>query len=91
MTQKSQHFILARTKIIAIQKSSIQKRHFFLQGRIEKSVRVDEILIADQQFTPATDLGLENAGVKYTENGILVNSCTCKLPLGIFSCRRKCN
>ena len=65
--------ILARTKIIAIQKSSIQKRVTFLQGRIEKSVRVDEILIADQQL-PATDLGLENAGVKYTENGILVNS-----------------
>ena len=50
--------ILARTKITAIQKSSIQKRVTFLQGRIEKSVRVDEIIIADQQL-PATDLGLE--------------------------------
>ena len=65
--------VLTYTKVISIQKSSIQKRITFLQGQVEKSVRVDEILIADQQI-PATDLGLENAGVKYTRKGVSVDS-----------------
>lgn len=64
--------VLTYTKVISIQKSSIQKRITFLQGQVEKSVRVDEILIADQQI-PATDLGLENAGVKYTRKGVSVD------------------
>ena len=65
--------VLTYTKVISIQKSSIQKRITFLQGQVEKSVRVDEILIANQQI-PATDLGLENAGVKYTRKGVSVDS-----------------
>lgn len=65
--------VLTYTKVISIQKSSIQKRVTFLQSQVEKSVRVDEILIADQQI-PATDLGLENAGVKYTRKGVSVDS-----------------
>ena len=65
--------VLTYTKVISIQKSSIQKRITFLQGQVEKSVRVDEILIADQQI-PATDLGLENAGVTYTRKGVSVDS-----------------
>ena len=65
--------VLTYTKVISIQKSSIQKRVTFLQGQVEKSVRVDEILIATQQI-PATDLGLENAGVKYTRKGVSVDS-----------------
>ena len=60
--------VLTYTKVI-----SIQKRITFLQGQVEKSVRVDEILIANQQI-PATDLGLENAGVKYTRKGVSVDS-----------------
>ena len=64
--------VLTYTKVISIQKSSIQKRITFLQGQVEKSVRVDEILIADQQI-PAIDLGLENAGVKYTRKGVSVD------------------
>ena len=65
--------VLTYTKVISTQKSSIQKRITFLQGQVEKSVRVDEILIADQQI-PMTDLGLENAGVKYTRKGVSVDS-----------------
>lgn len=65
--------VLTYTKVISIQKSSIQKRITFLQGQVEKSVRIDEILIANQQI-PATDLGLENAGVKYTRKGVSVDS-----------------
>lgn len=65
--------VLTYTKVISIQKSSIQKRITFLQGQVEKTVRVDEVLIADQQI-PATDLGLENAGVTYTRKGVSVDS-----------------
>ncbi len=64
--------ILTHAKVIAIQESAIQKRITFIQGRVEKTVRVDEVLIANQRLS-TTDLGLENAGVKYTKNGISVN------------------
>ena len=57
--------ILIQTEVIAVQKSGLQKRVTFVQGRAERSVRVDEILIASER-RPATDLGLENAGIKYT-------------------------
>ena len=64
--------ILTQTKVIALQKEGLQKRVTFIRGHHEQSVRVDEILIADGR-SPATDLGLENAGVKYSANGIEVD------------------
>lgn len=65
--------ILIQTEVIAVQKSGLQKRVTFVQGRAERSVRVDEILIASER-RPATDLGLENAGIKYTAEGISTNA-----------------
>ena len=64
---------LPQTTVIAAQKQGLQKRITFVQGRTERSVRVDEIVIADQRV-PATDIGLENAGVTYDQDGISVNA-----------------
>jgi pyruvate/2-oxoglutarate dehydrogenase complex dihydrolipoamide dehydrogenase (E3) component len=48
------------------------KRVTFERGGVEKSIKVDEILIATGK-TPSVDFGLENATVQYTDKGITVN------------------
>lgn len=65
--------ILTNTKVMSIQKSGLQKRISFLQSGREHSLKIDEILLADSRI-PNTDLGLENAGVKYNQRGIIVDS-----------------
>lgn len=61
--------LLPQTKVIAIHKEGLQKRVTYLAAGNERSVKVDELLIADDR-TPMTDLGLENAGVEYNHLGI---------------------
>lgn len=65
--------ILPKSKVVAVQKDGLQKRVTIAQGKGEKSAKVDEILIAEDR-APMTDLGLENAGVEYNDDGIVVNS-----------------
>jgi Pyruvate/2-oxoglutarate dehydrogenase complex, dihydrolipoamide dehydrogenase (E3) component, and related enzymes len=64
--------VLTSSRVVAIKRDSIHKEVTFLRGGQEKFVKVDEVLIATGK-TPAVDLGLENAGVEYTKNGITVN------------------
>jgi len=64
--------ILTQTKTLAIEKEGLGRRVTFLRGGVQKSVRVDEVLIATGR-TPSVDLGLENASVTYTPGGIAVN------------------
>jgi len=65
--------MLTATKTLAIQKEVSLKRVTLENGGVESTLRVDEILVALKRL-PNTDLGLDNAGVKYTEAGIDVNS-----------------
>jgi len=64
--------ILTQTKTLAVEKEGLGRRVTFLRGGIQKSVRVDEVLIATGR-TPSVDLGLENASVNYTPSGIVVD------------------
>lgn len=64
---------LAHSKVVSVEKSGLQKRIIISRAGTEKSVIVDEILIAIGR-APTVDLGLENAGVKYTANGIKTNN-----------------
>lgn len=64
--------VLTQTKTLAIEKEGLGRRVTFLRGGVEKSVRVDEILIATGRM-PSVDLGLENASVEYTPSGITVD------------------
>lgn len=64
--------ILPSTKVVAVQKESLHKRVTYIKSGSEHSVKVDEIMIADERV-PVTDLGLENAGVKYNHRGISVD------------------
>lgn len=63
---------LTQTRTLSIIKDGLGARVTFLRGGVEKSVRVDEILIATGR-TPSVDLGLENASIQYTPAGIEVN------------------
>ena len=63
---------LTQTRILSVVKDGIGKRVTFSRGSSEKSVRVDEILVATGR-QPLVDIGLENASVAYTPKGIEVN------------------
>lgn len=63
---------LTQTRTLSVIKDGLGYRVTFLRGGVEKSVRVDDVLIATGR-TPRVDLGLENASVNYTPVGIAVN------------------
>jgi len=63
---------LTQTRIVSVMKDGVGKRVTYTRGGVEKSVHVDEILIATGRV-PTVDLGLENASVEYTPKGIEVN------------------
>lgn len=63
---------LTQTRIVSVVKDGVGKRVTFTRGGVEKSVHVDELLIATGRV-PTVDLGLENASVEYTPKGIEVN------------------
>ena len=65
--------ILTQTKVVALQKDGMYKRVTYSRSGTERTVKVDEVLIADDR-APATDLGLENAGVKYNSHGVVVDA-----------------
>jgi dihydrolipoamide dehydrogenase len=64
--------VLTNTKVLRVAKEGLAKRVFFQQGASEKSVKVDEVLIATGKLANI-DIGLENAGVEYTPRGIHTN------------------
>ncbi len=64
--------ILADCKAIALEQDDLSKRVIFQNNHTEKMVRVDCIVLATGS-QPNTDLGLENAKVKYTTSGIKVD------------------
>ena len=63
---------LTQTRVLAVAKDGLAKRVTISRGGVEKSIRVDDILVAAGR-APNVDLGLENATVKYTPKGIAVN------------------
>ena len=63
---------LTHSRVVSIEKDGLAKRVIISRAGTEKSIRVDEILIAAGR-APTVDFGLENAGVKFTAKGIEVN------------------
>ena len=63
---------LTQSRAVSVEKDGISKRVTYVRGGHEKSIRVDEILVAAGRV-PTVDLGLENATVKYTPKGVEVN------------------
>jgi len=63
---------VTHSRVLSVEKDGLQKRVTISRGGTEKSIKVDEVLVAAGR-SPMVDLGLENAGVKFTANGIAVN------------------
>jgi pyruvate/2-oxoglutarate dehydrogenase complex dihydrolipoamide dehydrogenase (E3) component len=63
---------LTQTRVLSVIKDGVGKRITYNRGGSEKSVHVDEVLVATGRV-PTVDLGLENASVAYTPKGIEVN------------------
>lgn len=64
--------VITNSKVVALSQEGNVKRVIFTTGKQEKMVRVDCVVLATGS-EPVTDLGLENAKVKYKNTGILVN------------------
>ena len=64
--------VLTQTRILSVRKDGLGVRVTISRGGAEKSFRVDDILVTTGR-TPTVDIGLENASVKYTPNGIEVD------------------
>ncbi len=63
---------LTHSRVVSVEKDGLLKRVIISRAGVEKSVKVDEILVAAGR-APIVDMGLENAGVKFTAKGIDVN------------------
>ena len=64
--------ILTNAKVVALEEDSISKRVIFRADNCEKMVRVESIVLATGS-QPVLDFGLENAGIKYKNSGIVVD------------------
>ncbi len=64
--------VLMNAKVMRVEKEGLAKRVHFLQGREQKSIKVDEIFIAAGKLANV-DVGLENAGVEYTPKSVIAN------------------
>ncbi len=63
---------LTQTRTLLVVKDGVGKRVTYSRGGAEKSIHVDDVLIATGRV-PSVDLGLENALVAYTPKGIDVD------------------
>lgn len=73
LTEQKGVTVLTHSRVVSVEKDGLGKRVIISRADVEKSVKVDEVLIAAGR-TPTVDFGLENAGVKYTAKGIDVNN-----------------
>lgn len=71
-TRKLNITVLPTCKAVALEEDELSKCLIFRYNNTEKMVRVDTIVLATGS-EPNLDLGLENAGVKYKNSGIVVD------------------
>ncbi len=65
--------VALNSKVIAIENDGVAKRVIFKTKQQEKMIRISHIVLATGSI-PATDCGLENAGVRLKNNGgVMVN------------------
>lgn len=64
--------IFTHTKVIRIARDGITTTVTYLVGSDEHTIKVDQVLLAAGQ-EPMVDLGLENAGIEYSKNGVKVD------------------
>jgi dihydrolipoamide dehydrogenase len=73
LTEQKGVTVLTHSRVVSVEKDGLGKKVIISRAETEKSVRVDEVLVAIGR-KPTVDFGLENAGVVYTAKGIEVNN-----------------
>jgi pyruvate/2-oxoglutarate dehydrogenase complex dihydrolipoamide dehydrogenase (E3) component len=63
--------ILTSTRVVSLKRESMGWQVNYLTGEKETAIKVEHVLLATDRRAN-TDLGLDNAGVEFTEDGILV-------------------
>lgn len=63
---------IKKAQVVAIEKAGLDLRAIISRGGHEKSIKIEKVLVANGR-QPAVDLGLDNANVQYSPQGILVN------------------
>ncbi len=76
--------VLSHSKVIRIAREGIMTRVTYISGSEEKTVKVDHVLLATGKI-PVVDIGLENAGVEYSFNGIETNEFLETTQRGIYA------
>lgn len=71
LTEKLGVMIQTGAKVVAVEKSGDLEKIIFVNKGQEKMLKAEAIVLAVGS-RPATDCGLENAGVKYQHSGIIV-------------------
>lgn len=64
--------VLTQSRVISVAKSSSEIALSFLRGGLRKSLKFERCILATGH-KPSLDLGLENAGVKYSQWGIIAD------------------
>ena len=64
--------IATKTKVVALERDNVSKKAIISSDGHEKSLRIDCIILATGS-RPVLDFGLENANVKFDQDGIKVN------------------
>lgn len=64
--------VLTQSRVVALEKDGIDKKVIFMRGGQEKSIKVSTVILCTGS-APNIDLGLDNAGVNYTHDGIKVD------------------
>lgn len=77
--------VLTQSRVIALEKSDNAKKIVFIRGGQEKSVKADEVILCTGS-APNVDIGLENAKVKYTHEGIKVGPDMQTSTKNIYAC-----
>ena len=72
MAEQKGVITLTHSRVVSVIKDGLGKRVIISRAGVEKSILVEEILVADGRM-PNVDLGLGNAGIKFTAKGINVN------------------
>lgn len=71
-TKRRRIHVLNKAKITNVTMDAIHPRVAYMRGGEQHSVKVEHVLLANGK-QPSVDIGLENAGVEYTDRGIEVD------------------
>ena len=78
--------VLTQSRAIALEKDgSAGKRIVILRGGEEKTIKAEEVLLCTG-YAPNVDLGLENAKVKFSSDGVKVDASMQTNVKGIYAC-----